>query len=165
VFINPIMQQQSPLSNVHMSAASDHKGGHYTPPDANSDKEKAPSNDYGEAVREGTVHEGEEKFHKLGWKKLTICLIVEAIALGSLSLPSAFASLGMVAGVICTVSLGVLAMYTSYVIGASGRLSQFLRLHANLQLGQVKIKYPHVMDYADAVQLIWGELEIYLSFS
>jgi hypothetical protein len=114
------MQQQSPLSGVHVSAAPDHKHGHYTPPDANSDKAKPPSNDYGEAVRDGeagTIHEGEEKFHKLGWKKLTICLIVEAIALGSLSLPSAFASLGMVAGVICTVGLGILAMYTSYVIG------------------------------------------------
>jgi len=90
--------------------------------------------------QEGSVHEGEAKFHKLGWKRLTICLIVEAIALGSLSLPSAFASLGMVAGVICSVGLGMLAMYTSYVVG------------------QVALKYPHVKDYADAVALIWGRV-------
>jgi len=40
---------------------------------------------------ETSVHEGEEKFKQLGWVKLTVCLIVEAIALGSLSVPSAFA--------------------------------------------------------------------------
>lgn len=56
--------------------------------------------------REATLQPGEVKFHKLGWKQLTICLIVEAIALGSLSIPSAFASVGMVAGVILTVGLG-----------------------------------------------------------
>lgn len=86
-----------------------------------------------------TLHEGEQKFHKLGWKRLTICLIVEAIALGSLSVPSAFATVGMVPGVILCVGLGLVAIYTSYVIG------------------QVKLKYTHVQDYADGVQLIWGK--------
>ena len=70
---------------------------------------------------------------------IQICLIVEAIALGSLSMPSAFASLGMVAGVIMTVGLGLIAIYTSYVVG------------------QVKLKYPHVEHYADAVGLMWGK--------
>lgn len=85
-----------------------------------------------------TVQEGSEKFNRLGWKRLTICLIVEAIALGSLSIPSAFAKLGMVAGVIMCVGLGLIAIYTSYVVG------------------QVKMRYPHVNHYSDAVQLIWG---------
>lgn len=85
-----------------------------------------------------TLEEGEQRFHKLGWKGLTICLIVEAIALGSLSLPSAFADLGMVLGILITIGFGILAMYTSYLIG------------------QVKLRYPHVSDYADAVGLIWG---------
>ena len=85
-----------------------------------------------------TVQEGSERFNKLGWKRLTICLIVEAIALGSLSIPSAFAKLGMVAGVIMCVGLGLIAIYTSYVVG------------------QVKMRYPHVNHYSDAVQLIWG---------
>ena len=53
-------------------------------------------------------------------------------------MPSAFASLGMVAGVLVTVGLGLIAIYTSYVIG------------------QVKLKHPHVQHYADAVALIWG---------
>lgn len=85
-----------------------------------------------------TVQEGSEKFKRLGWKRLTICLIVEAIALGSLSIPSAFAKLGMVAGVIMCVGLGLVAIYTSYVVG------------------QVKMRYPQVHHYSDAVELIWG---------
>jgi hypothetical protein len=85
-----------------------------------------------------TVQEGSEKFNRLGWKQLTVCLIVEAIALGSLSIPSAFATLGMVAGVIMTVGLGLVAIYTSHVVG------------------QVKLRYPHVTHYSDAVELIWG---------
>lgn len=85
-----------------------------------------------------TVQEGSEKFHRLGWKQLTVCLIVEAIALGSLSIPSAFATLGMVPGIILSVGLGLVAIYTSYVVG------------------QVKMRYPHVNHYSDAVALIWG---------
>lgn len=85
-----------------------------------------------------SMEEGEQKFHKLGWKRLTICLIVEAIALGSLSLPSVFSALGMVPGILINVFIGLLAMYTSYLIG------------------MVKLKYPGVKDYAEALGLIWG---------
>ena len=53
-------------------------------------------------------------------------------------MPSAFASLGMVAGVIVTVGIGLIAIYTSYIVG------------------QVRLKYPHIQHYADAVSLIWG---------
>ncbi|KAL4783810.1 transmembrane amino acid transporter protein-domain-containing protein [Aspergillus varians] len=89
--------------------------------------------------RERTVYEhGLQKFNRLGWKRLTVVLIVEAIALGSLSLPSTFATLGMVAGVICTVGLGLLAIYTSYVVG------------------QVKLKFPLVHHYPDAGRLMFG---------
>ncbi|KAM0699340.1 hypothetical protein Q7P36_001387 [Cladosporium allicinum] len=89
-------------------------------------------------ARHEALIEGEQKFHQLGWKKLTICLIVKAIALGALSIPSAFANLGMIAGVILTIGIGLIAIYTSNVIG------------------QVAVKYPHVKHYADAVRLIWG---------
>ncbi|PWZ02997.1 hypothetical protein BCV70DRAFT_9356 [Testicularia cyperi] len=81
---------------------------------------------------------GDHKFHKLGWKKLTVCLIVEAIALGALSIPSAFATLGMVAGVIVCVGIGLIAIYTSYIVG------------------QVKLKFPQVSHYADAGYLLMG---------
>jgi hypothetical protein len=100
-------------------------------------KEKIDESD--EAGDSTDMHEGEEKYHRLGWKKLTICLIVEAIALGSLSIPSAFATVGMLAGVLLSVGIGMIAIYTSYVVG------------------QVKMRHPHVSHYADAVQLIWGK--------
>lgn len=67
-----------------------------------------------------------------------MCLIVEAIALGSLSIPSVFAQTGMVAGVILCVGLGLIAIYTSYLVG------------------QVKLKYPEIEHYSDAVGLCWG---------
>ncbi|KAK5732409.1 hypothetical protein LTR17_010585 [Elasticomyces elasticus] len=97
--------------------------------------EKVPSADL---ERQATVQEGEQKFHRLSWPSLTICLIVEAIALGSLSLPSAFAAVGMVAGVILTVFLGLVAIYTSYIVG------------------QVSLKYPNTRSYADACRLLGG---------
>lgn len=88
--------------------------------------------------RRVSIAEGQIKHNKLGWKRLTVCLIVEAIALGALSMPSAFASLGMVAGVIMTLGIGLIAIYTSYLVG------------------QVKLKHPHVQHYADAVGIMWG---------
>lgn len=107
--------------------------------DGESDQEKGEGGVLGHTLdKQTTIHEGEAKFNRLGWKRLTICLIVEAIALGSLSVPSAFATVGMVGGVILTVGLGFVAIYTSYVVG------------------QVKMRYPHVAHYSDAVQLIWG---------
>ncbi|PYH92264.1 N amino acid transport system protein [Aspergillus ellipticus CBS 707.79] len=84
------------------------------------------------------IEAGEAKYHRLGWKGLTVMLIVEAIGLGSLSIPSAFATLGMVAGVICCVGIGLIAIYTSYVIG------------------QVKLAFPAVRDYGDAGALLMG---------
>ncbi|KAI0133958.1 amino acid transporter-like protein [Xylariales sp. AK1849] len=83
--------------------------------------------------------QGQARFNRLGWKRLTVVLIVEAIALGSLSIPSAFAQLGMVAGVIMTVGLGLVAIYTSHIVG------------------QVKIKFPEVKHYADAGKLMMGK--------
>ncbi|KAI6246637.1 N amino acid transport system protein [Erysiphe necator] len=80
----------------------------------------------------------DDRFHRLGWKRLTVVLIVEAIALGSLSLPSAFATLGLLPGVILCVFIGFVAIYTSYVIG------------------QVKIAYPQVSHYTDVGRLLMG---------
>ncbi|KAJ5587018.1 uncharacterized protein N7459_002783 [Penicillium hispanicum] len=89
--------------------------------------------------QEKQIHEGGiQKFNQLGWKRLTVVLIVEAVALGSLSIPSTFATLGMVAGVICCVGLGLIAVYTSYIIG------------------QVKVKFPHISDYPEAGRQMFG---------
>ncbi|KAI3587385.1 transmembrane amino acid transporter protein-domain-containing protein [Fusarium oxysporum f. sp. albedinis] len=86
-----------------------------------------------EKTIQGTAH-----FHRLGWKRLTVVLIVQAIALGSLSLPGAFATLGMVAGVISCIGIGLIAMYASYMVGL------------------VKLKYPDVDHYVDAGRLLMG---------
>ena len=37
--------------------------------------------------------DGDAHFHRLGWKRLAVVTIVEAIALGALSLPQAYACL------------------------------------------------------------------------
>ncbi|CAJ2511946.1 Uu.00g075710.m01.CDS01 [Anthostomella pinea] len=89
-------------------------------------------------VEKAAAAQASSHFHRLGWKRLTVVLIVEAIALGSLSMPGAFATLGMVAGVILSLGLGLIAIYTSYVVG------------------QVKLKYPEVQHYADAGRLLMG---------
>ncbi|KAK4508203.1 hypothetical protein PRZ48_001941 [Zasmidium cellare] len=119
-------------------AASDDEVSNDKPLEAGEMSKEKPVDPELALTEQMTVHEGQQKFSRLGWIKLTVCLIVEAIALGSLSVPSAFATVGMVAGVILCVGLGLIAIYTSYVVG------------------QVKLKYPHVAHYSDAVGLIWG---------
>ncbi|CAM1505085.1 Fc.00g107220.m01.CDS01 [Cosmosporella sp. VM-42] len=83
---------------------------------------------------------GDRKFHRLGWKRLTIMLIVQAIALGALSLPSAFATLGMVPAVICSVGIGLVAIYTAYIVG------------------KVKVTFPQISHYPDVGRLMFGRV-------
>ncbi|BAE66367.1 transmembrane amino acid transporter protein-domain-containing protein [Aspergillus flavus] len=89
-------------------------------------------------VEQRIIEAGEIKYHRVGWVQLTVLLIVEAIALGALSIPSAFATLGMVAGVICTVGIGMLAIYTSYIIG------------------ELKLAHPSIRHYGDVGTLMAG---------
>lgn len=90
-------------------------------------------------LEQQSMMDGRAKFRRLGWKRLAIILFVEAIALGSLSLPAAFATLGMVGGIISCVGVGFIATYASYEVGA------------------VKIKYPEVEHYGDIGRLMLGE--------
>ncbi|KAK3307318.1 transmembrane amino acid transporter protein-domain-containing protein [Chaetomium strumarium] len=108
-----------------LAPSSDDEVGEVRPTNVDYEKQKAA--------------EGEAHFHRLGWKRLTIVLIVTAVALGALSLPGAFATLGMVAGVILTVGIGLVAMYGSYVIG------------------QMKLKYPHISHYGEAGGMMFGK--------
>jgi hypothetical protein len=84
--------------------------------------------------------DGNPKFHQLGWKRLTILAMVEAIALGSLGLPRAFGTLGMIAGVFLSIGIGLVAMYAAY------------------NIGQIKLKYPQVSHYADVGSLLFGRV-------
>ncbi|CAG8294912.1 unnamed protein product [Penicillium salamii] len=90
-------------------------------------------------IEQQRIIRGNEKFHRLGWKRLTVVLFVEAIALGCLSFPKSFATLGMVGGVVASIGIGIVATYASYEVGA------------------VKVKYPHVEHYGDIGRLMLGE--------
>ena len=96
------------------------------------------------AVHDGTIKQQHGR-GKLGWIKLTIVMLVEAIALGAFNIPQAFERLGMVFGTILTPGIGLVAMFTSYIIG------------------QVKLKHPKVKHYADMVELIWGRRGYHLA--
>lgn len=79
------------------------------------------------------------KFKKLSWLQLSVLLIVEAIALGALSLPSAYDKVGMAGGVIITFIIGLITLYTAYLIG------------------EVCNKWPdEVVHYNDIARLMWG---------
>ncbi|EPQ31313.1 uncharacterized protein PFL1_01498 [Pseudozyma flocculosa PF-1] len=113
--------------------------------DGDGDKQPAKAAPYTlTAEQEAQVAAGEQKYHKLGWQKLTICLIVEAVALGTLSMPKVFATLGMVAGMIITVGIGIVAIYTSWIVG------------------QVKLKFPHIQHYTDAGTLMFGKVGFWI---
>ncbi|CAI6342214.1 unnamed protein product [Periconia digitata] len=83
---------------------------------------------------------GDNHFHRLGWKRLAVVTIVEAIALGALSLPKAYATIGMFPGVFLTITLGCVAIFTSYLVG------------------QVKLRHREVASYADAGRLLFGRI-------
>ncbi|KAJ5261020.1 hypothetical protein N7478_011615 [Penicillium angulare] len=132
------MGYEDDISNSHGSSGKSfdesEKKGYDAPPAFDSAPMVGEMTDAEQAVIDHGIH----KFNRLGWKRLTVVLIVEAIALGSLSIPSTFAKLGMVAGVICCVGVGLIAIYTSYIVG------------------QVKLLFPEVANYADAGRLMWG---------
>lgn len=82
--------------------------------------------------------EASKNFHQLSWQRLTICLICEAIALGCLSMPTVFATLGMVWGVFATAGIGLCCIYTSLIVG------------------ETKYRNPHLKDYAEIGRLLFG---------
>ncbi|KAI5300755.1 hypothetical protein KEM56_002227 [Ascosphaera pollenicola] len=127
--IEPVVGESIYMHNPHTA--------HMNSPDSDM------SGDIGD--REKQLYEpGAAKYKRLGWKRLTIVMIVEAIALGTLSIPSTFATLGMVPGVICSLGIGVIAIYTSWIIG------------------MLKLKFPHIATYPDAGKQIWGKFGFYL---
>lgn len=65
---------------------------------------------------EAGPHTGESK-KLIGRKQFTVLLTVEAIALGTLGVPRAFADLGMIGGVILTPLFGLISLYTAKLVG------------------------------------------------
>ncbi|KXL51577.1 MAG: hypothetical protein FE78DRAFT_135546, partial [Acidomyces sp. 'richmondensis'] len=66
-------------------------------------------------------------------------MVAETISLGILSLPAALSTMGIIPGVTLIVMLGIMAMYTGFVIG------------------DFKLAYPHVENFADALQIVCGK--------
>ncbi|CAG7954824.1 unnamed protein product [Penicillium olsonii] len=115
------------------------KGIHSLAPSNSLSKIESPARGSISEIEQQRIVRGNEKFHRLGWKRLTVVLFVEAIALGCLSFPKSFATLGMVGGVVASIGIGIVATYASYEVGA------------------VKVKYPHVEHYGDIGRLMLGE--------
>lgn len=84
--------------------------------------------------------DGSALFNKMSWQRLAVCLICEAIALGVLSLPKAFATLGMIPGVISTVVMGIMATYTALIVG------------------EMKCRYPQITGYPDLAKMMFGKV-------
>ncbi|RPD66561.1 hypothetical protein L226DRAFT_479331 [Lentinus tigrinus ALCF2SS1-7] len=80
------------------------------------------------------------KYRTMVWWKAAALMLAETVSLGILSIPSVFASIGMVAGIILVLALGGVATATGYVIG------------------QFKLRYPHVHNMADAGEIIAGPI-------
>lgn len=134
------------MADTVYAAPHDTSGSLPTQPPTSTSKEKALSADFAGGIvsddYDVSYHEdGSDKFKKLSWPRLTVCLIVEAVALGALSLPKAYATLGMPAGVVLTVTIGLISIYTSKL------------------LGQVCNKsWPiEVLHYSDVGYLLWGK--------
>ncbi|OJJ29838.1 hypothetical protein ASPWEDRAFT_79820, partial [Aspergillus wentii DTO 134E9] len=88
----------------------------------------------------GNEEFAEVKYKVLTWWQCGLLMVAETVSLGVLSLPAAVATLGLVPAIILLLGLGILATYTGYVIG------------------QFKMRYPHVVNMADAGEIIAGSI-------
>jgi hypothetical protein len=69
-----------------------------------------------------------------------ILMLAENVSLGILALPQALAILGLVPGIFCIISLGIIATYTGWIIG------------------EFKLAHPGVHTFADCGELIAGPI-------
>lgn len=131
----------SGISHKHAEAASHSSDGSAASIFSKSDGYKG-HDAHGQTVEEGAYDPSSDahKFKKLSWVQLGLLLLVEAVALGSLSLPGSFDTVGMAAGVIITFVVGLLTLYTAYVVGAASNKYQ-----------------DQVHSYSDLSTLMWGK--------
>ncbi|KAI0345125.1 hypothetical protein BDW22DRAFT_1426816 [Trametopsis cervina] len=88
----------------------------------------------------GDEAEADIQYRTMVWWKAAALMLAETVSLGILSIPSVFASLGMVAGIFLVVGLGIIATITGYTIGS------------------FKLRYPHVHNMADAGEILAGPI-------
>ncbi|CAL1705414.1 unnamed protein product [Somion occarium] len=80
------------------------------------------------------------QYRTMVWWKAAALMLAETVSLGILSLPSVFATLGIVGGCILVLTLGAAATASGYVIG------------------KFKLRYPHVHNMADAGEILAGPI-------
>jgi len=78
------------------------------------------------------------KYKTLSWQLVAVLMIAEIVSNGMLSLPSSLAAVGIVAGLIIIVFLGVFATYTSWL------------------LVKFKLRHPEVHNMGDAGKILFG---------
>ncbi|KAI0647479.1 transmembrane amino acid transporter protein-domain-containing protein [Trametes meyenii] len=88
----------------------------------------------------GDEDTAEIKYRTMVWWKAAALMLAETVSLGILSIPSVFASIGMAAGIILVIGLGLIATATGYLYGS------------------FKMRYPHVHNMADAGEIIAGPI-------
>ncbi|KAM3498070.1 hypothetical protein MY10362_008593 [Beauveria mimosiformis] len=88
----------------------------------------------------GSEEHHDIKYKRLSWQLVAILMIAEIVSNGMLSLPSAFAAVGMVPGIVIIIFLGVFATYTSWL------------------LVQFKLRHPEVHTMADAGFIMFGPI-------
>ncbi|KAE8355468.1 transmembrane amino acid transporter protein-domain-containing protein [Aspergillus coremiiformis] len=86
----------------------------------------------------GNEATAEVKYKTLKWWQCGMFMIAESVSLGVLSLPATLDALGLVPALILIVGLGILALYTGYVIG------------------QFRERYPQIHNLADAGGILMG---------
>ena len=123
-------------ANDHANMASDDVEKHTFPGEDDETQRRGSKYDRGDPF--GDEDGAEVKYRTLEWWQAALIMIAETISLGILSLPSVLATIGLVAGIILIVGLGLLATYTGYTI------SQF------------KAAYPHVHNMADVGEVMMG---------
>jgi len=93
--------------------------------------------DYFETVPDD---EGEIAYRTLKWWQAGMLMLAETVSLGVLSIPSVFAAIGFVGGILTVLLLGIFATYTGYNIGL------------------FKKRYPGCNNMADAGMILGGPI-------
>lgn len=122
--------------------------GERTSSDIHDPEKQLPQSSNGATARKGSARrdpfEDESssavQYKTLDWWQAALLMIAETVSLGILSLPSVVAALGLVPSIILILGLGAIATYTGYV------------------LGQFKQAYPHIVDFADAGEILLGSV-------
>jgi hypothetical protein len=86
----------------------------------------------------GAVEEGGPDYRAVTWLGASILMMKSEMGIGILSIPQAFATLGLVPGVIVLLVISAITTWSSYVVGV------------------FKLKHPEAYGFADTAAIIFG---------